>query len=112
VIAATMYVMFQLYRRGPSRSLPADAGLRASLDFHLRELERQRYALHTVWAWYLLPFVPGFVAAFVVRVVDRGFASAIPFGAGFVLIFFGVWTLNQWAARKIGRSIQELKEQP
>jgi len=111
LIAGTIYVMFQLHRRGASRSLPADAGLSASLDFHLRELERQRDALLTVWLWYLLPFVPGFVATIVVTGIDRGIdARLIGFAVVLVLLFVGVWRLNEWAARKLDRKIQELRE--
>jgi hypothetical protein len=103
--------MFQLHRRGSARALPADAGLRASLDFHLRELERQRDALHTVWLWYLLPFVPGFVAALVVQAAESGItARLIVFGIFLVLLLFGLWGLNEWAARKIDGRIQELRK--
>jgi hypothetical protein len=110
LIGGVIFVMFQLHRRGATRSLPADAGLRASLDFHLRELERQRDALHTVWLWYLLPFVPGFVAVIVVSAVERGTTARLLM-SGLVLVLFpiGVWRLNEWAARKIDGRIQELK---
>jgi hypothetical protein len=110
LIAGTLYVMFQLHRRGAARSLPADAGLSASLDFHLRELERQRDALQTVWLWYLLPFVPGFLAAFVVTAIDRGInARIIISGVVGVLLLVGIWRLNEWAARKLDLKIQELR---
>jgi hypothetical protein len=110
LIAATVYVMFQLHRRGTARSMPADTGLRESLDFHVRELTKQRDALHSIWLWYLLPFIPGFVAAFVVTAVDRGINSrAIIAAVGALLIFAGIWALNEWAARKIDRRIQELR---
>src|SRR5580704_15777983 len=101
--------MFQLHRRGSARSLPADAGLRASLDFHLRELKRQGDALHTVWLWYLLPFVPGFVAALLVQAAKSGInARLIVSGVVLVVLLFGIWGLNEWTARKIDRRIQEL----
>ena len=110
LIVGTIYVMFQLHRRGSARSLPADAGLRASLDSHLQELERQRDALHTVWLWYLLPFVPGFVAALIVKAVESGInARLIVSGVVLVVLLFGTWGLNEWAARKIDRRIQELR---
>jgi hypothetical protein len=111
LIVGTIYVMFQLHRRGGARSLPADAGLRASLDFHLRELGRQRDALHTVWLWYLLPFVPGFVAALFVKAAESGInARLIVSGVVLVLLLFGAWGLNEWTARKIDRRIQELRK--
>jgi uncharacterized membrane protein (DUF485 family) len=110
LIAGTIYVMFQIYRRGSARPVPAEAGMTASLEFHRRELERQRDALRTVWAWYLLPFLPGFVAMVVATAMDRGInARLIVSGLVFVLVFVVVGCLNAWAARKLDRKIQEVK---
>jgi hypothetical protein len=110
LIAGTIYVMFQIYRRGSARPVPAEAGMTASLEFHRRELERQRDALRTVWAWYLLPFLPGFVAMVVATAMDRGInARLIVSGLVFVLVFVVVGCLNAWGARKLDRKIQEVK---
>jgi hypothetical protein len=110
-IAGTTFVLFQLHRRGTAGSLPIDAGLRASLDFHIRELERQRNAQRTVWMWYLLPFLPGFVAEFLnLAAIERGInAGPIEFGVIFLAVFVGVWRLNESVARKLDRKIQELR---
>lgn len=109
--AGTIFVLFQLRRRGAAGSLPVDAGLKASLDFHIRELERQRNALRTVWMWYLLPFLPGFVAQFLsLAAIEGGInAGLIEFGVIFLAVFVGVWRLNESAARKLNRKIQELR---
>jgi Flp pilus assembly protein TadB len=111
LIAAAVYVMIQLHRRGSARSIPPDADARTSLELHRMELERQRDALRTVWHWYLLPPVPGLVAAtVVVSAAGHGInAGMIGFVVLIVLVFVGVWALNQWAARKLERKIQELK---
>lgn len=110
MMAGTLYVMFQIYRRGSASPVPADAGMAASLEFHRRELERQRDALRSVWSWYLLPFVPGLLAVMVVSAIDRGIdAKLIGFGVIFVLFFAGVWALNQWAARKLDRKAREVR---
>ena len=109
MIVGTIYVMFQLSRRG-ARPVPANAGMAASLEFHRLELERQRDALRSVWLWYLLPFVPGLVTAMAVTANDRGIdARLIGSGIVFALIFVGVWGLNEWAARKLDHKIQEVK---
>jgi hypothetical protein len=110
-IAGTIYVLFQLHRRGAAGSLPIDAGLRASLDFHIRELERQRNALHTVWMWYLLPFLPGFVAELLIlAAIPRSTAAGlIEFSVIFLGVFVGIWRLNESAVRKLDRKIQELR---
>jgi hypothetical protein len=110
LIVGTIYVMFQLHRRGSARSLPADVGIKASLEFHRVELERQRDALHGVWHWYLLPFVPGLAAGLVVTGLDHGIHGVlIRMGVFFVLVLAGVWALNEWGARRLDRRIQELK---
>lgn len=111
LIAGTGYVLFQLHRRGAIRSLPPDADLNASLDFHIRELERQRDALRTVVLWYLLPFMPGFIAEIVVSAVVRGVTRPlIAFCIALPLMFIGIWKLNEFGARKLDRRIQELRE--
>lgn len=111
LIAGTIYVLFQIHRRGAARSLPADADVNASLGFHIRELERQRDALRTVWLWYLLPFVPGLVAELAVSAVERGVSGPlIACGVAFPLMFIGIWKLNESGARKLDRRIQELRE--
>lgn len=109
-ILGTIYVMLQLHRRASARSLPADVGIRGSIEFHRVELERQRDALHSVWHWYLLPFVPGFAAVLVETGIDRGINTwLIGVGVVFVLLFVGIWALNERAARRLDRKIQELK---
>ncbi len=111
MIAGAVCVLYQLHRRGAARSHPEEMGLRASVDFHLRELERQRDALHSVWAWYLLPFVPGLVAELVVAAADRGMdARLVLFGCAVLLIFVGIWRLNESASRRLDQSIRELRE--
>ncbi len=109
-ILGTIYVMFQLHRRASARPLPADVGLRGSIEFHRVELERQRDALHAVWRWYLHPFVPGLAAVLVVTGIDHGVnARLIGVGVLSVLMFAGIWALNAMGARKLDRKIQELK---
>jgi hypothetical protein len=109
-IAGTIYVMFQLHRRDSVRHLPAEVGIRGSIEFHRVELERQRDALHAVWRWYLLPFVPGLAAVLVVTGIDRGInARLIGAGVGFVLTLAAIWALNKRGARRLDRRIQELK---
>jgi hypothetical protein len=109
VLAGVIYVMIQLRRRGTARSLPVDADTRSSVEFYRLELERQRDALRTVWRWYLLPLVPGLAAIFTVAGIKRG-VNALLVGSIIVgvLLFVGVWALNQWGARKLDRKIQEL----
>jgi hypothetical protein len=109
-IAGMIYMMFQLHRRGSARPLPADVGMRGSIQFNRVELERQRDAALAMWHWYLLPFVPGLTAGLVMTGIDHGSkALLIRMGVFFVLVFVGIWALNQRGARKLDRKIQELK---
>jgi hypothetical protein len=109
MIAGVLYVVYQLHRRGAAREVRADFGLAASIEFHRRELERQRDALRNVWAWYLLPFVPG-AAVYVVAAIDYGpNQRMILSGVVFVILFAGGSLRNWLAARKLDRRIRELK---
>lgn len=62
VVAAALYVCWQLYRMGRAASRSElEAGAQSWAAFHRAELVRQREALRTVWRWYLAPFVPGYL---------------------------------------------------
>ena len=102
MIAGLLYVMWHLHRRGSSRSLPADLGLASGIEFYRRELERQRDLLDSVWAWYLGPLIPGFVAFIVAYHMHIGHSLAVT-----ALVVF-VWLLNHRAARRLQRQIDEL----
>jgi len=115
MIGGLVYMNWHLYKRGSSRSLPADLGLASNLEFHRRELERQRDLIGSVWSWYLGPVIPGWV------VLTAAFARTNPghsphvglsltvldtFG---VLLFIFIWKLNQHGARRLQERIDELK---
>jgi hypothetical protein len=120
VIAGTLFVVFALHKKGAARTIPAELALRTCVDFHRRELERQRDLLRTVWSWYLLPFVPGMIV-FQIGLLERALAqpnasahagaivasSAIPVVGGAV-VFVGIAKLNHWAAGKLQREIDAL----
>lgn len=111
-IAGLLYVVGQLHRKGSARSLPAEMGLATSLEFFRRELERQRDLLRSLWSWYLGPLIPGPVVLLLARARTSpdhlrqiGLSLALAF---FMLLFVLVWMLNQRAARKLQRRIEEL----
>lgn len=107
IIAGALCVLFQIYKRATPGTLPEHLALTASLEFHRRELARQRDLLRSVWLWYLGPFVPG-ILVFGIGVSPRhGTASwlnAVPF----LLIFGAVMWLNYRAAKGLDRQIAEL----
>jgi hypothetical protein len=108
IIAGGLCVLFQLYKRATPGTLPEELGLTASLEFHRRELVRQRDLLRSVWLWYIGPFVPGIVVFGMAVRPHHGTASW--WNAGPFLCIFGVimW-LNYRAARGLDRQIAEIE---
>lgn len=111
-IAGLGWVAFQLHRKASPRTMPSAMGASTSLEFFRSELERQRDAVKNVWPWYLAPLVPGFViltAAYTrARPYPAGLASAVWLDGIVALLFFLVWKMNQRAARRLQRIIDEL----
>ena len=120
VIAAVLFVVHSLHTRGAATTAPGELAFRTCLEFHRRQLERQRDLVAGVWRWYLLPFVPGmavFLFGLLLWTLEQPNAPAhtrgilIAFGLTAVLcglVFFGVGKLNQWAARRLQREIDAL----
>ena len=107
VIAGVLYVVVQLYKRASPGEMPADLAFTASLDFHRRELVRQRDLLRSVWRWYLGPLVPGLVVFAAGLTPPRG-AVAVINALPFLLIFGLIMWLNHRAAERLDRRIAEL----
>ena len=84
VIAGTIFIVHQLRRRGSARRLPADLVARSALEFHCEQLARQRDLVRGVWAWYLLPLVPGLL------VVQIGQALAHPERSSRIVVYCAV----------------------
>jgi hypothetical protein len=120
VIMGTLFVVYTLHQRGSARTLPAESASHSCVEFHRRELQRQRDLLRSVWTWYLLPFIPGIVVfnlGLYLRKMQQPNASAhagriaTVFAATavvYALVFIGVGKLNSWAAGKIQREIDAL----
>ena len=107
VIAGALYVVVQVHKRASAATLPADLAFTASLEFHRRELVRQRDLLHSVWRWYLGPLIPGLVVFSAAIMQYRVGATVV-----FLLILFGFFGLIGWinhrAALRLSRRIAEL----
>jgi len=61
LVAAHLFVIWQLWWRTSVRALPGDLMARAALDYLRHQLERQRDALSSAWLWYIAPFMPGLI---------------------------------------------------
>jgi hypothetical protein len=112
VIAAVVFVVYQLHTRGTATSFPSDLGLRSALEFHRVQITRQVDLLRSIWWWYLLPMVPGFI------VLNIGMALEHPerrlriaaTGVLGVLLALGIYELNRRAAAGLQRRLDRLKE--
>ena len=115
MIAAALYVAYQLHRRGSVVIIPSAASFDDCLSFHRRQLERQRDAVKSIWSWYLGPFVPGFVILTASKIVET--SMPLPhriLGAALMLAvvaptFWVATKLNQRAARRLQAQIDRLR---
>jgi hypothetical protein len=89
--------------------LPADFGVVASIEFHRRELVRQRDMLRSVWRWYIAPIVPG-LAVFSAGTLPQHspWWMFLLLALFFLAIFGGIVWLNRRAADRLDRQIAEL----
>jgi hypothetical protein len=118
IIAGALYYVYQLHARGSARVMPPAMALDTCLEFHRKELERQRDLVRSVWSWAMLPMVPGMVAFLLGGAVAQGTASpghaeraVVILGVRVAIVFavwFAVWKLNQRAARKLQLKIDTL----
>ena len=107
IIAGLLCVVVQIYKRASPGKLPADLALTASLEFHRRELVRQRDLLRSVLWWYVGPLVPGLVV-FAAGVTPPRGAVAVINALPFLCIFGFILWLNHRAAACLDRQIAEL----
>jgi hypothetical protein len=114
IIAWAVFIAYQLHTRGTATSFPSDLGLKSALEFHRVQLTRQLDLLRSVWWWYLLPMVPGFI------VLDIGLALEHPertlrivaAGVLVIVLLLSVYELNRRAAAGLQRRLDRLKEDP
>lgn len=112
-IAAMLWIVIVLYRKGSAKKLPEGVDTLTGLRFYRHELQRQYEIVKGIWWWYLAPMVPGFI------VFSIGYALHHPRPRGWAMLtfvdtiiagmFYGVWRMNMKAARCLRRMIDELK---
>lgn len=109
VIAGMLCIMVQIYRRASPGKLPADLAWTASLQYHRRELARQRDLLRSVSWWYIAPLLPGllvFTAGTMPPHVP-GWVYLV-LGLFYLVVFGGIIWVNHRAAVSVSRQIAEL----
>lgn len=105
-IAAALFVMAQLNKR--SASIRVNPGTEPVLSFHRKQLERERNSLRTVWAWYVLPTVPGSILLAVGVVQARPEADVTRHFGIILLVYVIVLLYNAWGARQLQKEIDAL----
>ena len=89
MVAAHLFVLWQVNRWIGARALPGDAGGRPVLDTYRDELKRQVHGMSRAWLWYMVPFMPAFLwelAIFVQR-IETG-ALQTPKAASYRLLLY------------------------
>lgn len=105
-IAAAFFVMAQLSKRSASTSV--NPGAEPIISFHRKQLEKERNSLRSVWAWYVLPIVPGTALFAVWFAQTRPEAEFVRYFAVFLLINIFVLLFNAWGARQLQKEIDAL----
>jgi hypothetical protein len=105
-IAASLFIVAQLRKR--SASTRVNPGTEPILSFHRKQLERERNSLRSVWAWYVLPTVPGSLLLAFGVARARPDADAIRYFAVILLVYIIVLLYNAWGARQLQREIDAL----
>lgn len=116
LITGTFYLIWHLLSKGSWRPLPEEAGLSSCIEFQRRQLVQQRDLLNSVWRWYLGPLVPGTAIVLVAfwhanpGHVKHPALVVLPKAIFVAVICFAVAKLNERAARRLQRQIDELDE--
>jgi hypothetical protein len=105
-IAAALYVMAQLKKR--SSSTTVNPGAEPIINYHRKQLETERNALRSVWAWYVLPTVPGYVLFTAGLFQSRPDADYTRYFAVTLLIYIFVLLYNAWGANRLQKEIDAL----
>jgi hypothetical protein len=76
------------------------------------QLERQRELLHSVWRWYVLPFLPGFLVLLIGQALARParVSFVVAYGVLVLIVGVGVHALNRHGAARIQRTLDRLKD--
>jgi hypothetical protein len=116
LMAAHLFVIWQLWWRARVRSLPVDLGGRAALDFLRHELNRQRDAMAGAWLWYIAPFMPGLIWQLALRASMHPAGFSVAANRSTILFLFlaaaffwiAVWLAFSRAAARLEIQIERL----
>lgn len=110
-LAATVYLIFQIRRRGKMLSFRSNGQVAESLDAYRSELLRRRDYYLESWRWSVWPIIPSLVVFFIGwMIIDQRPNKLLRYGllAGFFIV--GV-LFARWQGKREGRKYQrELDE--
>ena len=111
MIAGTLVIAYQFRKRMSTRSFTADAASVSCLEFYRRELERQRDANLSIWAWYILPMLPGTAMMLIgmAFIPALGPVVALFYAVAFTAAFIFTGVANKRGARRLQKKIDELR---
>jgi hypothetical protein len=110
MVAAHLFVLWQINRRLTARRLPTEMTARPALDFHRAQLERQAQGLSRAWLWYVMPFLVPFAweLGIMLNRIQTGEAPAENFR---LFLLFVVVAVCFWTAVLLAFSRAALKAQ-
>ncbi|HKD46594.1 MAG TPA: hypothetical protein VKB67_02825 [Rhizomicrobium sp.] len=116
LVAAHLFVIWQVWWRTSVRAMPGDLIGRAALDYLRHQLERQRNALSSAWLWYIAPFMPGLIWELWMRAnlhphgvapdIDRALVLFLVLSAAFFWIAVGF--AFAWGAARLDLRLERL----
>jgi hypothetical protein len=111
VAVGALYLGYQLYRRASSKTVPRELGAMGCLDFHLKQLERERYFLDNSWKWGI-GLISGLIVVMAGAITAGFLGKALPFLLLTCLwIATWLWMMlkrNKRKARALQQEIDEL----
>lgn len=111
-VAVMLYIGWQMHKRSPFRSVPAEMGIVSCLEFHRAELARRRDYHLRFLRLCLLPTIPGWVVMMVTAIrmhlPHLGWRLAV-MNVAAALVFWTFRSESQWRARKLQDQIDELE---
>ena len=111
VAVGALCFAYELHRRGSSQAEPKDLGTTASLDFYIRQLERQRNLFDQSWKW-MLWLVPGMIVVIAGAMIVGPIRNTGPFLV-LAILWTAIWLWmmlrkNKRKALALQREINEL----
>ena len=117
IIAATLFVIYYMRRKGYATTPPVGGDLRTYLEYLIGDLTRQRDLSRRIFWWYLTPFIPGFAMSFVDRLLHPPSAPKLNVYVGLgiyfaflMVVYVGGYWWNQSAARRMQTGIESARD--